>query len=126
MKRAFFFAALLTMAACGGGAAPVSTDLGPSGTLRLTLSAATQISNIDSYTMKLVIGGHTSTLQVDAPQPSLPPSQTLDVDLHGGSGTVDVTIEADDATGKPLANGSGSVEVDAGKTVDLAISLQPV
>ena len=92
----------------------------PAGTVRLSLTASQPLGAVDHYTITIASGGQSSMIHPVAPAPPV----TLDIDVHA-SGTVQITVEADDASGTALGQGTGSVQVSAAQTVSLTVELQP-
>ena len=97
--------------------------LGPSGTVQLTVTANSTVSNLDHLLITVEGSGAKTTIQVTATG-TIPPNLTIDLKVLV-IGTVTVTVQALDASEKLLGAGSGTVQVVADQSVDLTVLLQP-
>lgn len=114
---------LLGCHATSGLQGPADLLPGPSGTVRLTVSATAAIANVDHLLITVEGAGAKTTIQVTATG-SIPPNLTIDLKVLV-AGAVTVTVQALDASDKLLGAGSGSAQVVIDQSVDLTVLLQP-
>jgi hypothetical protein len=108
---------------CSSNSLSKATDSGV-GTVQVTVTSASLISNVDHLNVTVMAGSNTVMLAVVAPG-TIPPDKKLDVDSHS-DGPVTITVEADDVNNHPLGRGSGTANAVLDQTVQLVIALAPL
>jgi hypothetical protein len=119
-------AATVAIAGCQSSASGGPPDLlpPPTATVRLSVTSTSLIAGVDHLVVGVEIAGGKTPLTVPTTG-AIPPLRTFELHvLYAGTATF--TVEARDASGKLLAQGTAMGQTVLGQSVDVTVNLEPV